>query len=134
VIQSLAHRYPGKVAVHIGFDNGLAHQIIAGSDALLVQSRYEPCGLTQLYALRYGTIPVVRSTGGLVDTVEPGVTGIRFDHYTPEGLEWAVREALGFYRDSARWARMRKAGMARDFSWEASAREYLKLYTSLVAT
>ncbi len=134
VVQSLASRYRGKVAAQIGFDNGLAHQIIAGSDALLVPSRYEPCGLTQLYALRYGTIPVVRSTGGLVDTVEPGVTGIRFDHYTPEGLEWAVRETLGFYRDSARWTRMRKAGMARDFSWEASAREYLKLYNSLVAS
>lgn len=132
-MQSLAARHRGKVAAHIGFDNGLAHQILAGSDALLVPSRYEPCGLTQLYALRYGTIPVVRSTGGLVDTVEPGVTGIRFDHYTTEGLEWAVRETLGAYRDPARWARMQKAGMARDFSWDASAREYLKLYRSLSA-
>jgi starch synthase len=130
-VDHLAARYRGKVSVYIGFDNGLAHQIIAGSDALLVPSRYEPCGLTQLYALRYGTVPVVRSTGGLVDTVEPGVTGVRFDHYTTEGLEWAVREVVGLYRDPERWRRMQQAGMAKDFSWDASAREYLKLYSSL---
>lgn len=130
-VDHLAARYPGKVAVYIGFDNGLAHQMIAGSDALLVPSRYEPCGLTQLYALRYGTMPVVRSTGGLVDTVEPGVTGVRFDHYTPDGLEWAVREAAAIYRDPARWKKVQQAGMAKDFSWDASAREYLKLYESL---
>ncbi|MBV8878823.1 MAG: glycogen synthase, partial [Planctomycetaceae bacterium] len=131
-VDHLAARYPGKVGVYIGFDNGLAHQMIAGSDALLVPSRYEPCGLTQMYALRYGTMPVVRSTGGLVDTVEPGVTGVRFDHYTTEGLEWAVREAAAFYRDPVRRKAMQQAGMARDFSWEASAREYLKLYESLI--
>jgi starch synthase len=132
-VDHLAARYPGKVGVYIGFDNGLAHQMIAGSDAILVPSRYEPCGLTQLYALRYGTMPVVRSTGGLVDTVDPGVTGVRFDHYTTEGLEWAVREMLGFYRDPARWKKMQLAGMAKDFSWGASAREYLKLYQSISA-
>lgn len=130
-VDHLAVRHGGKVGVYIGFDNGLAHQMIAGSDALLVPSRYEPCGLTQLYALRYGTLPVVRSTGGLVDTVEPGVTGVRFDHYTPEGLEWAVAEAVRFYRDPARWKKLQQAGMAMDFSWDASAREYLKLYESL---
>jgi starch synthase len=133
-VQSLAWRHPAKAAVHIGFDNGLAHQIMAGSDALLVPSRYEPCGLTQLYALRYGTIPVVRSTGGLVDTVQPGVTGVRFDHYTTEGLEWAVREMLGIYRDPARRLKMQQAGMAQDYSWDASAREYLRLYESLAAS
>jgi len=133
-IQSLAWRHRGKVAAHIGFDNGLAHQIMAGSDALLVPSRYEPCGLTQLYALRYGTIPVVRSTGGLVDTVQPGVTGVRFDHYTTEGLEWAVREMLGIYRDPARRLKMQQAGMARDYSWDASAREYIRLYESLASS
>jgi len=132
-IQSLGNRHPGRVSAQFGFDNGLAHQIMAGSDALLLPSRYEPCGLTQLYALRYGTIPVVRSTGGLVDTVEAGVTGIRFDHYTPEGLEWAVRETLGAYREPARWLRIQRAGMDRDFSWDASAREYARLYRSLVA-
>ncbi|HLY74351.1 MAG TPA: glycogen synthase GlgA [Planctomycetota bacterium] len=131
-VDHLAWRHRGKVAVYIGFDNGLAHQLLAGGDALLVPSRYEPCGLTQLYALRYGTLPVVRSTGGLVDTVEPGVTGVRFDHYTPEGLEWAVREALAIYRTPERWKAMQQAGMGKDYSWEASAREYLKLYFSLI--
>jgi starch synthase len=132
-VDALAARHPGKVGVFIGFDNGLAHQMIAGSDAILIPSRYEPCGLTQLYALRYGTVPVVRSTGGLVDTVEPGVTGIRFDHYNCEGLEWSFREALEFYRDPPRWKRMQLAGMAKDFSWDASAREYLKLYRGITA-
>jgi starch synthase len=132
-VDALAARHSGKVGVFIGFDNGLAHQMIAGSDAILIPSRYEPCGLTQLYALRYGTVPVVRSTGGLVDTVESGVTGIRFDHYNCEGLEWSFREALELYRDPARWKRMQLAGMAKDFSWDASAREYLKLYKTITA-
>ena len=133
-VQSLAWRHPGRVSSTLAFDNGLAHQIMAGSDLLLVPSRYEPCGLTQLYALRYGTVPVVRTTGGLVDTVEHGVTGFRFDHYAPDSMQWAVGEALGAYRDPARWARIRAAGMSRDFSWDASARAYLDLYRSLAAT
>jgi len=131
-VQSLAWRHRDKVSVHIAFDNGFAHQIIAGSDLLLVPSKYEPCGLTQLYALRYGTVPVVRTTGGLVDTVEHGVTGFRFDHYTPDSMQWAVGEAIGAFRDPARWAKIRAAGMGRDFSWDASARKYLQLYESLV--
>ncbi len=130
-VVSLAYRYPGRVSTHVSFDEAFAHQIQAGSDILLVPSKYEPCGLTQLYALRYGTVPVVRSTGGLVDTVEPGVTGFRFDDYTPEGLRWGVGEALRAYQDPPRWERLRKTGMSRDFSWDASAREYLKLYESL---
>jgi len=130
-VQSTAARYRGKFSSTIAFDNAFAHQIMAGSDLLLVPSKYEPCGLTQLYALRYGTIPVVRSTGGLVDTVQPGVTGFRFDDYTPESMQWAMGEAIGAYRDSARWAKLQAAGMSRDYSWDASAREYLKLYESL---
>jgi starch synthase len=130
-VQSLASRFRGKVSVQIAFDNAFAHQIIAGSDMLLVPSKYEPCGLTQLYALRYGTIPVVRSTGGLVDTVEHGVTGFRFDDYTPESMRGAIGEATAAFRNAALWARLRAEGMARDFSWDASAREYLKLYQSL---
>jgi starch synthase len=130
-VLSTAARYRGKFSANIAFDNAFAHQIMAGSDLLLVPSKYEPCGLTQLYALRYGTIPVVRSTGGLVDTVQPGVTGFRFDDYTPESMQWAIGEAIGAYRDSARWAKLQAAGMSRDYSWDASAREYLKLYESL---
>jgi starch synthase len=132
-VLALAERHRGKVSAHVAFDNAFAHQIIGGSDVLLVPSKYEPCGLTQLYALRYGTVPVVRSTGGLVDTVEHGVTGFRFDHFTPESMQWAVGEAIGVFRDAARWSKIQAAGMARDFSWDASAREYLKLYRSLIA-
>jgi len=130
-VRSTAWRYPGKFSAQIAFDNAFAHQIMAGSDLLLVPSKYEPCGLTQLYALRYGTIPVVRSTGGLVDTVQHGVTGFRFDDYTPPSMQWAVGEALGTYRNAAQWAKLQAAGMGRDYSWDASAREYLKLYESL---
>jgi starch synthase len=130
-IQSTAARYRGKFSANIAFDNAFAHQIMAGSDILLVPSKYEPCGLTQLYALRYGTIPVVRSTGGLVDTVQHGVTGFRFDDYTPESMQWAVGEAIGAFRNAAQWAKLQAAGMSKDYSWDASAREYLKLYESL---
>lgn len=130
-VRSIAWRHPGKVSAHIAFDNAFAHQIMAGSDLLLVPSKYEPCGLTQMYALRYGTIPVVRSTGGLVDTVQHGVTGFRFDDYTPQAMQWTLGEALGAYRNSAQWAKLQAAGMGRDYSWDASAREYLKLYESL---
>lgn len=130
-LRALAWRNPGKVSVHIAFDNAFAHQIIAGSDLFLVPSKYEPCGLTQLYALRYGTVPVVRTTGGLVDTVEHGVTGFRFDHFAPDSMQWSVGEAIGAFRDPGRWAKLQMAGMQRDFSWDASARAYLKLYQTL---
>jgi len=132
-LAAAASRFPDRASVHIAFDNPFAHQIMAGSDVLLVPSRYEPCGLTQIYALRYGTIPVVRSTGGLVDTVEHGVTGFRFEAYSPDALLWSVGEVLAAYRDPARWAGMMKAGMARDFSWDVSAREYMRLFESLCA-
>jgi starch synthase len=131
-VLGLGARHHGRASVHIAFDNAFAHQIMAGSDILLVPSRYEPCGLTQIYALRYGTVPVVRSTGGLADTVEHGVTGFRFEAYSPPALLWSVGEALAAYRDRARWAKIMKEGMARDFSWDASAREYLRLFESLV--
>lgn len=126
-----AARLPGRVSVRVGFDPGTAHRMMAGADLLLVPSKFEPCGLTQIYALRYGTLPVVRSTGGLVDTVEHGVTGFRFDHYTVDGLLWAVDRALEAYRNPERWNALRRAAMARDFSWESSAREYLRLFESL---
>ena len=128
-----AHRYREKFSVQFSFDHAFSHQIIAGADALLMPSRYEPCGLTQMYALRYGTVPVVRSTGGLVDTVDPGVTGVRFDHFNGEGFLWAVRQAIRSYREGGPWVRMQRAGMAKDFSWNASAREYLRLFQSLMA-
>ena len=132
-LQWLGSRLRGKASVHVAFDNEFAHQIIAGSDMLAVPSRYEPCGLTQIYALRYGTVPIVRTTGGLADTVEHGVTGFRFDHATSDGLMWAVDRSLEAWRDRSGWEGMVRAGMAKDFSWDASAREYLRLFESLAS-
>jgi starch synthase len=100
----------------------------------LMPSRSEPCGLTQMYALRYGTVPIVRSTGGLADTVEPWDpvtregTGFRFDHPDGTGLVWALDQALTAHRDRKSWETLMRNGMARDFSWERSAREYVDLY------
>lgn len=131
-VRWLGSRLEGRASVHVGFDNAFAHQIIAGSDLLAVPSKYEPCGLTQIYALRYGTVPVVRSTGGLVDTVSHGVTGFRFEHATSTGLLWALDQGIGAFRAPARWAQLQRAGMAKDFSWDASAKEYLRLYESLL--
>ena len=125
----------GKVAaVRIGFDDALARRVIAGSDFLLAPSRYEPCGLTQLYAMKYATVPVVRATGGLDDTVEPwdakaGTgTGFKFAEYTGEALAEAVEAALKAYRAAKQMARLRANGMAADFSWARSARRYEELY------
>ncbi|MBI4767170.1 MAG: glycogen synthase GlgA [Deltaproteobacteria bacterium] len=134
LLAELAEKYPKKLAVRLTFDNALAHQIEAGSDLFLMPSRYEPCGLNQIYSLKYGTIPVVRATGGLDDTIIPfdpqtgRGTGFKFYPYQPEALWSALEEALEVYRDQTRWVRLMKNAMAMDFSWEASAREYIKLY------
>jgi starch synthase len=121
-----------RFAAHIGFDNGFAHRIEAGADLFLMPSRYEPCGLNQLYSLRYGTVPVVHATGGLNDTVRDGATGFAFGPYTAEAMLDAVRRAQTAYRDRAGWLRIVQAGMAEDFGWEASAKEYRALYRSLL--
>ncbi len=131
-VVKLGARFPGKISVNIAFDNSFAHQIEAGSDMFLMPSRYEPCGLNQIYSLKYGTVPVVRSTGGLADTVEDGATGFAFREYAPEALVGAVRRALAAYADRKAWRKMMLAGMALDFSWTASARRYLGLFESLV--
>jgi starch synthase len=126
----LARAHPGRIAVRIGYDDRLAHRIEAGADLFLMPSRYEPCGLNQIYSLRYGTVPVVRATGGLDDTIDED-TGFKFKEYSPEALLGAVRLALAEYQDPEKWrVRMRK-GMARDFSWSVSAAEYAKLYIRL---
>lgn len=130
----LAQKYPGKLAVKIAYDNKLAHKIEAGADMFLMPSRYEPCGLNQIYSLRYGTVPVVRATGGLDDTIEPfdratgHGTGFKFREYTGGALLAAVREALAVFGDKAAWCRLQINGMAKDFSWRASAAEYARLY------
>ena len=125
---------PGQVAVRIGYDDELARRIYAGADAFLMPSRYEPCGLGQLIALRYGTVPIVRRTGGLADTVrevDPGRrtgTGFLFDAFAAEPLVEAVRRAATARRDPALWGAIVRNAMAEDFSWDASAREYVTLY------
>jgi starch synthase len=127
-------RYRGRVAVRIGYDPKLARRIYAGSDCFLMPSRYEPCGLGQLISLRYGTVPIVRWTGGLVDTVQefnPAAgsgTGFGFGPFSAEAMVEAVRRAVMVYGQPALWHRVRRNGMAKDFSWEASAREYATLY------
>lgn len=133
--QSLARRYPDRVAVRIGFEEGLSHLIEAGADLVMMPSRYEPCGLNQMYSLRYGTVPVVRATGGLADTVEDydqaEGTGNGFTFTDPTGaaLFGTLRRALSVYRDEpARWRGLQQAGMARDFSWQSSGRAYVEAY------
>lgn len=121
---------PQKVGVWMGYNNRLAHLIEAGADIFLMPSLYEPCGLNQIYSLRYGTVPVVRATGGLDDTIQED-TGFKFSHYTVDGLEWALRRALDAYRDRDAWRERMLHGMARDYSWDASAREYSSLYRRL---
>lgn len=124
-------RYPEQVAVRIGFDNGLAHRLEAGADIFLMPSLYEPCGLNQMYSLKYGTIPVVRRTGGLDDAVGDD-TGFKFDDATGAAFLDAIQRAVSVFRNRpAEWASMRKRGMLKDFSWECAAREYRDLYLDL---
>jgi starch synthase len=142
LLPEAARRHAGHLAVRLGFDEPLAHRIEAGADLFLMPSRYEPCGLNQVYSLRYGTVPVVHRTGGLADTVVDvdeagdrasrrgggGGTGFTFAPCEPAALLSAVDRSLATYADPARWRRIMKRGMACDFSWEASAREYVRLY------
>ena len=131
---ALAARYPDRVAVQIGFDERLAHLIEAGSDMFLMPSRFEPCGLNQMYSLRYGTVPVVHATGGLADTVvnfDPATgrgTGFTFDEYSPQALVGTLRWALGVFMDRRAWRRIQQTGMRQDYSWTASAQQYVEVY------
>jgi len=127
---ALAAEHPEKIAVKVGYDNALAHQIEAGADMFLMPSRYEPCGLNQIYSLRYGTVPIVRATGGLEDTVD-GYTGFKFREYRAAALRGAVELALQSFRDRDAWLRRMRLGMAKDYSWGASAAAYQRLYKSL---
>ncbi len=127
-----ASTYPEKVAARIGYDDGLAHRIEAGCDLFLMPSRYEPCGLNQIYSLRYGTLPLVRATGGLEDTVDDE-TGFKFWGFAGHELLWCVRFALSVY-GTPRWRKMTQTAMLRDFSWNKSAKEYIELYRRLMAT
>jgi len=144
-----AQTHAGQVAVRIGYDEAFAHRLIAGVDAMLVPSRFEPCGLTQLYALRYGTLPVVRRVGGLADTVvdasfdasldapdapaDSRATGFVFDAASPAALERALQRACALYRQRTAWQGVMRRAMAQDFSWDDAARRYLVLYRELIA-
>ena len=133
---ALADDYPGRVGVKIAYDNGVAHKIEAGADMFLMPSRYEPSGLNQMYSLKYGTVPIVRATGGLDDTVEAfdvehGTgTGFKFVEYKGAALLHSVRQALHLFQDERIWRRIQLNGMAKDFSWKASAVEYVKVYAA----
>lgn len=131
LFRNMAAAYPHKFGVRIGFDNSLAHRIEAGADMFLMPSLYEPCGLNQMYSLRYGTLPIVRATGGLDDTIEEG-TGFKFWDRAGWALLSAIQHALGVYRDQVRWTAMMRNAMRKDFSWNASAGEYVALYRRLL--
>jgi starch synthase len=137
-LQRAAVEHSDRVAARITFDNGLAHRIEAGADVFLMPSLYEPCGLNQMYSLRYGTVPVVRATGGLADTV-PDVdrdsdgVGFSFDEYTSEALLDALGRCLKAYGDPKRWGRIVRRGMSRDLSWGASAAKYIALFRHAIA-
>ncbi len=139
-LPDLALQYPDKMALKIGYDEGLAHLIEAGSDVFLMPSRFEPCGLNQMYSQRYGTIPIVRKTGGLADTVTDTLpesilnntaSGIVFNEASASSLLEAIKRALILYSIPDSWKKMQITGMEKDFSWQKSAEEYLALYDSL---
>jgi starch synthase len=130
----LSKLFPKKIAVKVAYDNAIAHKIEAGADMFLMPSRYEPCGLNQIYSLKYGTVPIVRATGGLDDTIEPWNartgkgTGFKFVDYNGEALLLTIKQALDAYSDQTSWQTLMRNGMNKDFSWNASAREYGKVY------
>ncbi len=141
--RQLARRYPGRAAVHIGYDEGKAHRLLAGSDMLIHPSRFEPCGLVPMYAMRYGTLPIVRKSGGLADSVidvspEKGSlqsgTGFVFENSNSADLLACIRRALDCYRQPISWHRLQVNAMRQDFSWERAARNYLDLYHSLMGS
>jgi starch synthase len=135
LFRDLAAAHPAKVGLFIGYDNALSHRIEAGADMFLMPSYYEPCGLNQIYSLRYGTVPIVRAVGGLEDTIVDGgddTTGFKFDDYTGLALQAVVRRALDVYAHRPRWEELMRRGMKQDFSWEHSAGQYAALYRSLL--
>jgi starch synthase len=132
--RALAAAHPDRIGAHVGFDEALAHLIEGGADIFLMPSRFEPCGLNQMYSMRYGTVPVVHEVGGLADTVEdcqpraPTCTGFSFRDYRPDALLEALTRALTAYADRRKWKSLQLAGMQQDFSWDRSAGEYVKIY------
>ena len=136
---SLAQQHPGRLAFHRGYSNELAHWIEAASDMFLMPSRYEPCGLNQMYSLRYGTVPIVRRTGGLADSVQHfdvasgSGTGVVFNDYNEQAVSWAITTALDLYRQKGAWRRLVQNGMAQDFSWNRQVHHYVEAYERLAS-
>jgi len=136
-MHKLARRFPGQVAVKIGFDKGLAHRIEAGSDFFVMPSRFEPCGLNQLYSLRYGAVPIVRATGGLEDSIidlrqgDETATGIKFAHCSVGALGQTLDQAAALYANPPRLTKVRANGMRADFSWTRTTAEYVRLYATI---
>jgi len=134
LFRRLNKQFPQKIAVKVAYDNTIAHKIEAGSDMFLMPSRYEPCGLNQIYSLKYGTVPVVRATGGLDDTIEPWDaraakgTGFKFSEYSGEALLSTIHQSLAAFQDKTGWQKLMRNGMAKDFSWNNSAKEYVRVY------
>jgi len=133
-----AFRHPANVAVRFGYNESLSHKIEAGADMFLMPSRYEPSGLNQMYSLKYGTVPIVRATGGLDDTIEEwdaekGTgTGFKFAGFNPEDLLAEIDHAIEAFRDPESWTRLMRNGMAKDYSWVGPASEYVKVYEEAV--
>jgi starch synthase len=131
-LATLELTWPGRASVRLRFDPPYSRRIYGGVDGLLIPSRYEPCGLTQMLAMRYGAVPIARRTGGLADTIidadEPGGTGILFDGYDTASLARALERALSVYAERAEWAELQRRGMEKDFSWDRSAAQYEALY------
>jgi len=140
LITDLGRRFTRRLGVRIGFDDPLAHKIEAGADLFLMPSRFEPCGLNEIYSLRYGTIPVVRATGGLDDTIvdfdpETGTgTGFKFRDYTPAALLGCIKRALACYRRPTQWRQLMRNAMDAEFSWQSSAQGYLAVYRRLTGS
>ena len=134
-MRELAARFPTRMAVHIGFDAALANQIYAACDFFLMPSRFEPGGLGQLIAMRYGALPIVRAVGGLNDTVREGAygNGFRFSEYTPEALSDAIRRALACYDNPKIFRDIQIRNMSEDFSWQRSSKAYIALYETAIA-
>jgi len=136
LLVEMAGRYPSKIRVQVKYDNVMAHKVEAGSDMFLMPSRYEPCGLNQIYSLKYGTIPVVRATGGLEDTIDEqpagGGNGFKFWGYDSGALLDALQRALAVFHDNEAWIKMMRRGMAQNFSWEKPAQEYVRVYERVI--
>ena len=126
-----SQEHPQNISAQIKFDPILAQKIYAGADIFLMPSRFEPCGLGQMIAMRYGTIPIARKTGGLADTIEDSKNGFLFKEYKIDTFLKTIKKALNLYQDKKAWQKLMREAMKKDFSWKKSAREYLKLYQIL---